>query len=677
MATDTRANFWAILKADSSQAITEFNKVSKATDTVGKSTSSLEGKFSSTMKKLAIATGVGFGVGAIVNYGKTAVTAAARLEQSMGATEAVFRGNTAEMNRWAEGAAESMGLSEAAARESLSLIGAQLKNFGFSLDEAQSQGQGLVQLGADLAATYGGTTVDAVSAVTAALRGERDPIERFGVSINEATVKAKALAMGLYNGTGTITQNAKATATLALIYDQASDAAGQFARESDTVAGANQIAAAKAENAAASIGEALAPAYAQAVKLATKVSEAVVFLAGSEQAASDSMGTYIAAAEDADTTNGELLKSFQVLVKEVDKSRSVGERAGNAWNAAFGGLTDANSDSEALRNLDRLREAWHNLIDVDPAQAQRLLGVLEDLKVAADDGSEAAQAYLDHYALGQDEIDGLSDALMGYRITQGALATETWVARDAAKAHYDALGELNGRYETWGGEIGEVDTALHELNDYLDELDDRSDGLSIEQAFIDLKKEADEAWIATAEGADNAREEQIDYQQALIGTQGEVAKYLDEVMKLPPERITEILAEIDKGSIYNAETFLNALARARTSHIYITPVLLGIGGGGMKDEAIYGDPYDFGANGGVKEGWTMVGERGPELVNFSTPSRVYTANNTRDMLGGGSGGLTVVIHGNVIGSDPQQMAEFLYDSLEAGAKDGRRLSVSL
>lgn len=40
------------------------------------------------------------------------------------------------------------------------------------------------------------------------------------------------------------------------------------------------------------------------------------------------------------------------------------------------------------------------------------------------------------------------------------------------------------------------------------------------------------------------------------------------------------------------------------------------------------------ANGGMASGWAMVGERGPELVNFTAPSRVYTAPETRAALSG-------------------------------------------
>ena len=49
------------------------------------------------------------------------------------------------------------------------------------------------------------------------------------------------------------------------------------------------------------------------------------------------------------------------------------------------------------------------------------------------------------------------------------------------------------------------------------------------------------------------------------------------------------------------------------------------------------------ADGGYAKGWSIVGERGPELVNFSQPGRVYNAEQTSKALGGGPTDVKVVI----------------------------------
>lgn len=61
--------------------------------------------------------------------------------------------------------------------------------------------------------------------------------------------------------------------------------------------------------------------------------------------------------------------------------------------------------------------------------------------------------------------------------------------------------------------------------------------------------------------------------------------------------------------------------------------------GSIGDVKLYTDmsgwsPISFHAKGGLADGWAVVGERGPELVNFSQPGRVYTAEQTAKALNG-------------------------------------------
>lgn len=208
-----------------------------------------------------------FGAAAFGAGLKKAIDEGSRLEQSVGAIDAIFGKAGKTIDQWAKDAAKNLGLAESEAREALALIGAQLKNFGFDVEEARDKGQVLVELGADLAATFGGTTVEAIEALTSALRGEMDPIERYGVSLNDARLKAKALELGLYSGKGALDANAKATAALELITEQTATSQGQFARELDTVAGRQKVATAEAMNSAASLGQNLAPIYERIVEV--------------------------------------------------------------------------------------------------------------------------------------------------------------------------------------------------------------------------------------------------------------------------------------------------------------------------------------------------------------------------------------------------------------------------
>lgn len=215
------------------------------------------GKFQATMESLVAPATIA--LGAIAAFGKGAIDAASNTEQAMGAVDSVFGASAGVVKDWAAGAAQAVGLSESAYGQLASVAGASLKSMGMDTATAADQTGKMITLGADLAATFGGTTAEAVQALTSALRGEADPAERLGLKLNQATVAARMAADGTDKLTGQALDAAKAQTIMALAAEQAAGANGQFARESDTAAGSAQIAAAQYENAKAALGEQLLP----------------------------------------------------------------------------------------------------------------------------------------------------------------------------------------------------------------------------------------------------------------------------------------------------------------------------------------------------------------------------------------------------------------------------------
>ncbi|MFW8569517.1 hypothetical protein [Corynebacterium propinquum] len=248
--------------ADAAKAKAGFNQAAKGADDFQKSAGSSLAKYEQHLNKATAAmSAVSAGV---IAMGKKSLDAASNLQQSTGAVESVFQGQANRVKEFSDQAAQAVGLSKNQYNELASVLGAQLKNIGVEQGALVGQTNDLIKTGADLAATFGGTTADAVSALSALMRGERDPIERYGVSIKQATIEAKLAEMGLKGLEGEAKTAAETQATLALLTEQTSSSMGQFAREADTAAGAQQRAAAEWENAKASLGEALLPYAAKA-----------------------------------------------------------------------------------------------------------------------------------------------------------------------------------------------------------------------------------------------------------------------------------------------------------------------------------------------------------------------------------------------------------------------------
>lgn len=225
-----------------------------------KGLSETEGALGKTQKTVGGLVGPAtVALGAITLFGAGAADAASDTEQAFGAVDSVFKDNAGLVKRWASESADSVGLASSEYAQMAAVLGSQLKNMGTDMTNLAPKTDDLIRLGADLAATYGGTTAEAVSALSAMLRGERDPIERYGISIKQAGIDAAIGADNLKAMTTEQKTAAQANAALAIAMQQSADAQGQYNRESGSAAQATQEANANFKDMMSTVGEALLP----------------------------------------------------------------------------------------------------------------------------------------------------------------------------------------------------------------------------------------------------------------------------------------------------------------------------------------------------------------------------------------------------------------------------------
>lgn len=189
-------------------------------------------------------------LGAVAAGAGVAVAAASELEQAQGSLDAVFKTSAGQMTEYAKAAAD-LGLSQADYSQNAALLGAQLANTGMAQDALAGSTDELINRAADMAAQFGGSTTDAVGALSAMLRGEYDSLEQYGLSMKQSDVAARAAADGI----------SEAEAKMRILNEQLGQTGtiGAAEREMGTFASQTQQAQANLENAAAAIGEALLP----------------------------------------------------------------------------------------------------------------------------------------------------------------------------------------------------------------------------------------------------------------------------------------------------------------------------------------------------------------------------------------------------------------------------------
>lgn len=196
----------------------------------------------------------------IVAAGAASFKMAADLQDAMGATEQIFKGAADSVKTWADNLESYYGIAEGEALEYANMMGTMLVNIGgLTEEQAAKQAQTLIELAGDLTAMYGGTTADAVRALTGALKGNNTMLDNYGMAVNDAMIKTKAFEMGLYDGTGQMDLATKQAATLALIMEQTGAAQGQAAREAEGASGSMRALVTEIKNLSTDIGEVLLP----------------------------------------------------------------------------------------------------------------------------------------------------------------------------------------------------------------------------------------------------------------------------------------------------------------------------------------------------------------------------------------------------------------------------------
>src|SRR3990167_3504885 len=165
--------------------ITGKNQASKAFNDASKSAGGF-GKALADVSKIAAGFVLAKGILELPKLFNAPIKAASDLGESLNAVQVIFGKTSDKILEFGKISSKQAGLSQRAFNQLATPLGAMLKNAGFKLDQVADTTIDLTKRAADMASVFNTSVEDALGAVTAALRGETDPIERYGVSVNAA-----------------------------------------------------------------------------------------------------------------------------------------------------------------------------------------------------------------------------------------------------------------------------------------------------------------------------------------------------------------------------------------------------------------------------------------------------------------------------------------------------------
>ena len=179
------------------------------------------------------------------------------VEETASKYNTVFGPSVDYVNEFLDEFAVKAGLSNSAAQELTARAGAIGQGFGFTQAESAKLSTEIAKLSGDLTSFNNVPIEQSSNAVISALSGEREALKTLGIVINETDVQKEALAATGKESADQLTQQEKATATLALITERAGVAVGDLDRTQDSAANTSRRVQAQLAN----IGEELSTKF--------------------------------------------------------------------------------------------------------------------------------------------------------------------------------------------------------------------------------------------------------------------------------------------------------------------------------------------------------------------------------------------------------------------------------
>jgi hypothetical protein len=382
------------------------------------------------------------GAGAAAVLGFELAKSASDVNEQLTASRVVFGSSADVIERYAKGMA-SAGLSEKDALEATTNIATGLKAVGFTDASLVKVSTTLTSLATDLSSFSNIPVPDALEAIQAALRGEFDPLERFGIHLNQDAVNAEAMKEGLASSTQQISAQAKAAATINLILGQTATQQNDVARSGGTLASNLRELNAEMENNKATLGNQLLPEMVKVSSAAVELSGAIAAVSQKMQIGATTGPEWVQTLNDATTKSIGLLNPLFQLSTVVDllsdKHKSATKATtdyGNATIKASDLVKTAAQNQKALNDsLQKTHDLLLGTFNADLQYQQAQLST-HDAIVSVDDATKAYNETVREHGAKSREAADAAEALQKAQldVRQSALQ-EAQAAEQLASAN--------------------------------------------------------------------------------------------------------------------------------------------------------------------------------------------------------------------------------------------------
>lgn len=201
--------------------------------------------------------------------GKSMVTAASDFDENLNKIDVAF-GNSAEtVEKWANDATKSFGLSMNQALEATSLFGDMATSMGLTQPVAAEMSMSLAGLAGDLASFKNINIEQAMTALNGVFTGETESLKQLGIVMTETNLQEFADRLGLVYDE--MNQAEKVQLRYNYVMEMSKNAQGDYARTSDGTANSMRTFQASVENLSIALGQNLLPLVTPLIQKATEM----------------------------------------------------------------------------------------------------------------------------------------------------------------------------------------------------------------------------------------------------------------------------------------------------------------------------------------------------------------------------------------------------------------------
>ncbi len=173
---------------------------------------------------------------ALALLARQSVNAYASVQDAQSALEATFKRSGRSMIKWANANGDAYNLTQSEALLALQRFSGMAQTAGLKGNSLVKFSTDLTKRAADLASYFGGSTQEALDAMTSGLSGQVEPLRRYNIFMSDAALTTEAARLGLRKHGKQLTENQKILARQSLILRLSGAAQGDVTRTADSMA---------------------------------------------------------------------------------------------------------------------------------------------------------------------------------------------------------------------------------------------------------------------------------------------------------------------------------------------------------------------------------------------------------------------------------------------------------